>query len=129
MRHPATALSRVTLAFCALLLLLPARASADAAPDPDEAVDQITQLNRDAITAYQAKKFAEAIPGFDETIAKSAVQGDVLAETYLKRAVCRTETGDLAGAEADLAMAERGGAVGDDYETAQKRLNAKKSGR
>jgi len=60
MRHPAPALSRVTLAFCALLLLLPARANADAAPDPDEAVDQITQLNRDAITAYQAKKFDEA---------------------------------------------------------------------
>ena len=59
MRHPATALSRVTIALCALLLL-PARASADAAPDPDEAVDQITQLNRDAITAYQAKKFDEA---------------------------------------------------------------------
>ena len=59
MRHPATALSRVTIALCALLLL-PARASADAAPDPDEAVDQITQLNRDAITAYQAKKFDDA---------------------------------------------------------------------
>ena len=60
MRHPATALSRVTIALCALLLLLPARARADAAPDPDEAVDQITQLNRDAITSYQAKKFDEA---------------------------------------------------------------------
>jgi hypothetical protein len=59
MRHPATALSRVTIALCALLLF-PAPASADAAPDPDEAVDQITQLNRDAITAYQAKKFDEA---------------------------------------------------------------------
>ena len=59
MRHPATALSRVTIALCALVLF-PAQASADAAPDPDEAVDQITQLNRDAITAYQAKKFDEA---------------------------------------------------------------------
>src|SRR5204862_5207506 len=45
----------------AALLVLPANpARAEAAPDPDEAVDQITQLNRDAVTAYQAKKFDEA---------------------------------------------------------------------
>ena len=39
---------------------LPARALADAAPDPDEAVDQITQMNREAVTAYQAKKYEDA---------------------------------------------------------------------
>jgi hypothetical protein len=59
MRHHVSALLRVTIALCALLLL-PAPAGADATPDPDEAVDQITQLNRDAITAYQAKKFDDA---------------------------------------------------------------------
>ena len=29
-------------------------------PIPDEAVDQITQMNRDAVTAYQAKKYEDA---------------------------------------------------------------------
>src|SRR4029434_1498300 len=38
----------------------PAAALADAAPDPDEAVDQITQMNRDAVTAFQAKKYEDA---------------------------------------------------------------------
>jgi hypothetical protein len=64
MRHPVHALFRVTA--LAALMLLPAilftasRARAEAAPDPDEAVDQITQMNRDAITAYQAKKYEDA---------------------------------------------------------------------
>ncbi len=58
MRHPVHALFRVT-AFAALLAF-PARALAEAAPDPDEAVDQITQMNRDAVTAYQAKKYEDA---------------------------------------------------------------------
>ena len=59
MRHHVHALFCVTA--LAALLVLPANpARAEAAPDPDEAVDQITQLNRDAVTAYQAKKFDEA---------------------------------------------------------------------
>src|SRR3954466_6328615 len=58
MRHPGRALFRVTA--LAALLAFPARALADAAPDPDEAVDQITQMNRDAVTAYQAKKYEDA---------------------------------------------------------------------
>jgi hypothetical protein len=58
MRHPVRALFRVTA--LAALLAFPARALADAAPDPDEAVDQITQMNRDAVTAYQAKKYEDA---------------------------------------------------------------------
>jgi len=59
MRHSVHALFRVT-ALAALLALPAARARAEAAPDPDEAVDQITQLNRDAVTAYQAKKYDDA---------------------------------------------------------------------
>ena len=59
MRHPVHALFRVT-AFAALLALPAARAQAEGTPDPDEAVDQITQMNRDAITAYQAKKYEDA---------------------------------------------------------------------
>ena len=58
MRHPGHALFRVTV--LAALLASPARALADAAPDPDEAVDQITQMNRDAVTAFQAKKYEDA---------------------------------------------------------------------
>jgi hypothetical protein len=58
MRHPVHALFRVTA--LAALIVLPARAMADATPDPDEAVDQITQMNRDAINAYQAKKYEDA---------------------------------------------------------------------
>jgi hypothetical protein len=58
MRHPVHALFRVTA--LAALLAFPARALAEAAPDPDEAVDQITQMNRDAVTAYQAKKYEDA---------------------------------------------------------------------
>jgi hypothetical protein len=58
MRHPVHALFRVTAIVA--LLLAPGRAGADAAPDPDEAVDQITQMNRDAINAYQAKKYEDA---------------------------------------------------------------------
>jgi hypothetical protein len=58
MRHPVRALFRVTA--LAALFAFPTRALADAAPDPDEAVDQITQMNRDAVTAYQAKKYEDA---------------------------------------------------------------------
>ena len=58
MRHPVHALFRVTA--LTALLAFPARALAEAAPDPDEAVDQITQMNRDAVTAYQAKKYEDA---------------------------------------------------------------------
>ena len=58
MRHPVHALFRVTA--LAALLAFPAQARAEAAPDPDEAVDQITQMNREAVTAYQAKKFEDA---------------------------------------------------------------------
>ena len=58
MRHPVHALFRVTV--LAILLAAPGRAYADAAPDPDEAVDQITQMNREAVTAYQAKKYEDA---------------------------------------------------------------------
>ena len=59
MRHPVHALFRVT-ALVALLALPAARVQAEGTPDPDEAVDQITQMNRDAITAYQAKKYEDA---------------------------------------------------------------------
>jgi hypothetical protein len=48
---------RVTVALVAVLLL-PLRAWAQGAPD--EAVDKITQMNKDAITAYQAKKYEDA---------------------------------------------------------------------
>jgi hypothetical protein len=41
-------------------MMAPGRAHADATPDPDEAVDQITQMNRDAVTAFQAKKYEDA---------------------------------------------------------------------
>jgi hypothetical protein len=58
MRHPVHALFRVTALVA--LLMGPGRAYADAAPDPDEAVDQITQMNRDALTAFQAKKYEDA---------------------------------------------------------------------
>ena len=58
MRHPVHALFRVTA--LTALLAFPTRAWAEAAPDPDEAVDQITQMNRDAVTAYQAKKYEDA---------------------------------------------------------------------
>ena len=58
MRHSVHALFRVTA--LAALLLAPLRAGAEAAPDPDEAVDQITQMNRDAVTAFQAKKYEDA---------------------------------------------------------------------
>jgi hypothetical protein len=78
--------------------------------------------------AYNAKNYAEALRGFDEAIAKGGVQADVLAETYLKRGVCKMETGDLAGAADDLSKAEEGGAVGADYTLAMKQLHAKKAG-
>ena len=58
MRHSVHALFRVTA--LAALLAFPLRARAEATPDPDEAIDQITQMNRDAVTAYQAKKYEDA---------------------------------------------------------------------
>jgi hypothetical protein len=78
--------------------------------------------------AFRAKKYADAIPGYNSAITGAGLQADVLAEAYLKRAVCKTETGDVAGAAADLEKAEQGGAVGDDYQAARKRLDAKRSG-
>src|SRR5438876_9605425 len=58
-------LARTALLFCGALLApialaLPAgRAHAEAAPDEDP-VAKVTQLNRDAITAYQAHKYEDA---------------------------------------------------------------------
>jgi hypothetical protein len=59
MRHSVRALFRVT-ALAALFVLPASRVRAEAAPDPDEAVDQITQMNRDAVAAFQAKKYEDA---------------------------------------------------------------------
>jgi len=59
MRHSVRALFRVT-ALAVLFALPAALAQAEGTPDPDEAVDQITQMNRDAITAFQAKKYEDA---------------------------------------------------------------------
>jgi len=81
---------------------------------------------KSADDALAAKKYAEAIPLYDEAIKAGVLQADQLAEVYLRRAVCKIETGDKAGATDDLAKAEQGGAVGDDYQAAQKRLIAKK---
>ena len=77
--------------------------------------------------AFEAKRYADALPGFDETIRVGLVQADVLAETFVKRALCKIETGDLEGASDDLAQAERGGAVGVEYQQVQKRLGEKRS--
>jgi len=91
--------------------------------------EQSYQSLAKADEAFAAKKYADAIPIYDVTLAKGGVQADVLAQAYLKRAVCKIETGDLAGAEADLSMADQGGAVGDDYTEAQKRLKEKSASR
>ena len=86
------------------------------------------QLLRTGDDAFQAKKYADAIKAYDETIKTGVLQPDVLADTYVKRAACRIELGDLDGAADDLAQAERGGAVGEDYQKAQKILSEKRSG-
>lgn len=78
--------------------------------------------------AFEAKRHGEATTLFDEAIRTGLLQPDVLAETYVKRATCKIETGDLEGASADLEQAERGGAVGEEYQQAQKMLSRKRSG-
>ena len=78
--------------------------------------------------AFAAKRYGEALPLFDEAIRTELLQADVLAETYVRRAICKIETGDLEGAVADLEQAERGGAVGVEYQQAQKTLRQKRSG-
>jgi len=78
--------------------------------------------------AFEANRHGEAMPLFDEAIRTGLLQPDVLAETYVKRAVCKIETGDMEGAAADLEQAERGGAVGEEYQQAQKLLTKKRSG-
>lgn len=76
--------------------------------------------------SFKAKKYSEALATYDEVIKSGVVQADVLADAYLKRACCKIETGDLAGATDDLAKAEQGGAVGDEYQAAKKKLSEKK---
>jgi hypothetical protein len=78
--------------------------------------------------AFEAKGFAEALPFYDQAITAGVVHPDVLADAYIKRAICKLETGDLDGAAEDLSQAERGGAVGEDYQKAQKILREKRSG-
>ena len=73
MRHPVHALFRVTV--LATLLAAPGRAYADAAPDPDEAVDQITQMNREAVTNYQAKKYEDARKVLEQALDLAASAG------------------------------------------------------
>lgn len=61
MSKPLSSMSRVialVFALCGALAALPAPARGEASPD--EAVDKVTQMNKDAVTAYQAKKFDEA---------------------------------------------------------------------
>jgi hypothetical protein len=76
---------------------------------------------------YAARDFAGALEIYNEAIKAGGIQADVLADAYLKRARCKTETGDLTGAVDDLALAEQGGVGGDEYAQAMKRLQEKKS--
>ena len=76
--------------------------------------------------AYAAKNYSVALKHYDESISSGLIQPDVQAEALVKRAVCRMETGDSAGATDDLSRAEQGGAAGDEFENARKRLVAKK---
>ena len=78
--------------------------------------------------AFADKRYSEAVPLFDEAIKSGSVQADILAEIYVKRATCKIETGDLDGASADLEQADRGGAVGEEYQRVQKKLSEKRSG-
>jgi hypothetical protein len=57
MKRLSPSLARVTVALLVLLLAPSRAARADA---QDEAIEKITQLNKDAITAYQQKKFEDA---------------------------------------------------------------------
>ena len=50
-------MARVTIALCVLMLASPPAARADA---QDDAIEKITQLNKDAITAFQQKKYDDA---------------------------------------------------------------------
>jgi len=97
----------------------------DGAPpaDPKVVATSYTSL-KEAEDAFAAKKYGEAIPMLDSVIAAGVVRADVLGETYLKRAISKLETGDKPGARADLAKAEEGGAVGQEYQDVQKRLAA-----
>jgi hypothetical protein len=90
-------------------------------PDP-VAMKSSYQTVVKADEAFAAKNFAEALPLYDQTISASLVQGDVLAEAYVKRAICRMQAGDFGGASDDLAFAEQGGAAGDDLVAAKRRL-------
>jgi hypothetical protein len=76
--------------------------------------------------SFKSKRFAEALPTYDEAVKTGVLRADVLAETYLKLACCKIETGDLAGATADLEQAERGGVAGEEYQKALKSLAEKK---
>jgi hypothetical protein len=93
------------------------------AGDPKKTASSYVSL-KDAEDAFAAKKYGEAVPLLDAVIASGSVQADVLGETYLKRAICKLELGDKPGAREDLAKAEQGGAVGEDYQKALKRMSS-----
>lgn len=93
-----------------------------AAGDPKKTASSYVSL-KEAEDAFSAKKYGEAVPLLDAVIASGSVQADVLGETYLKRAICKLELGDKPGARADLAKAEEGGAVGEDYQKTMKRMS------
>ena len=74
--------------------------------------------------ALSAKNYADALGLYDSTIASGTLQPDVHAEALVKRAVCKLELGDKPGARVDLAKAEEGGAVGEEYQNAFKRMSS-----
>jgi hypothetical protein len=114
-------------AFASLLCAIAVVGCGTTMADPVEKSASYQNLGK-ADVAFAAKRYGEALPLFDEAIRTELLQADVLAEAYVRRAICRIETGDLKGATADLEQAERGGAVGEEYQQAQKMLSQKRRG-
>ena len=111
-------------AFASLFCVIAVVGCGTATADPVGKSASYQSLGK-ADEAFEAKQYGDALPLFEEAIRTGLLQADVLAETYVKRATCKVETGDVEGAAADLEQAERGGAVGEEYQQAQKLLSQK----
>lgn len=91
--------------WAAWLLLVVLGCGAPSAPDRSNA-----QADFNAATeAFDQGNFAQAMQHYDAVVESVGLNPDQMAETYIRRAVCRAHTGDMAGAHADLDFMAEGG--------------------
>ncbi len=70
---------------------------------------QTAQVSFDKALEFESNgNSAEALTAIEEALKTGGLNPDLLGQAYLLRSRCKSRSGDAAGAEADLALAEQG---------------------